>query len=136
VVLFHTTILGSEVAMNMFGDFLRKKRLGLGKGLRTFCLENGLDASNYSKIERGTLPPPSHEKIENYAEFLGIEKNSDDWHSLFDLAAIGKKRIPDYVFNNEEFVSSLPLLFRKADTGEHYTKEELIRIAEDIRKSR
>jgi transcriptional regulator with XRE-family HTH domain len=122
--------------MNMFGDFLRKKRLELGKGLRAFCLENRLDASNYSKIERGTASPPSHEKIENFAKFLNIKENSDDWHSLFDLAAIAKKQIPDYVYNNEEFVSSLPLLFRKADTGEHYTKEELLQVAEDIKKNR
>jgi transcriptional regulator with XRE-family HTH domain len=122
--------------MNIFGDFLRKKRLELGKGLRTFCLENGLDASNYSKIERGTVPPPSREKTEKFAKFLGIEENSDDWRNLFDLAAVAKKQIPDYVYNNETFVSALPLLFRKADTGEHYTKEELLKIAEDIRKSR
>jgi transcriptional regulator with XRE-family HTH domain len=120
----------------MFGDFLRKKRLELNKGLRTFCLENKLDASNYSKIERGTVSPPSRERIEKFAESLNIKENSDDWYSLFDLAAVAKKRIPDYVYNNETFVSTLPLLFRKADTGEHYTKEELLKIAEDIGKSR
>jgi transcriptional regulator with XRE-family HTH domain len=122
--------------MSIFGDFLRKKRLELGKGLRAFCLENGLDASNYSKIERGTALPPSHEKIEAFAKYLNIEENAEDWRDLFDFAAVAKKQIPDYVYNNEDFVSALPLLFRKADTGEHYTKEELFQIAEDIKKSK
>lgn len=121
--------------MSEFGDFLRKKRLALGKGLREFCLNNGLDASNYSKIERGTITPPSRERLEKYAEFLKIEKGSEDWFNLFDLAAIAKKRIPDHLFDNKEFIAALPVLFRKA-TGEHYTKEELLRLAEDIRKSR
>ncbi len=122
--------------MSEFGDFIREARLALGKGLREFCLENGLDASNYSKIERGIVTPPSGERLEKYANFLRIEKNSEDWFTLFDLAAIAKKRIPDYVFDNEAFVEALPILFRKADTGEHYTKEELLRIAEDIKKSK
>lgn len=121
--------------MSTFGEFLREKRLALGKGLREFCLSNGLDASNYSKLERGTVAPPSRDLLEKYAEFLKIEKDSEDWFNLFDLAAIAKKRIPDYVFDNEEFVAALPVLFRKS-TGEHYTKEELLKIAEDIKKSR
>ena len=122
--------------MKIFGEFLREKRLALGKGLRAFCLENGLDPSNYSKIERGTVNPPSREKLEEYAKFLHIEKNTDDWFSFFDLASVARKEIPDYVFENKEFVQALPLLFRKADTGEHYTKEELLQLAEDIKKSK
>ena len=122
--------------MNAFGEFLRKKRLAIGKGLRTFCLENNLDASNYSKIERGITAPPSRERLEKYARFLKIEENSEDWLTLFDLASIAKKQIPTYVFNNKEFVANLPLLFRKADTGEHYSKEELLRLVEDIKKSK
>lgn len=121
--------------MSTFSDFLRDTRLALGKGLREFCLENGLDASNYSKIERGILPPPSGERLEKYAAFLGIEKNSERWFTLFDLAAIARKKIPDYVFDNKSFVEALPILFRKADTGEHYTKDELLVIAEDLKKS-
>jgi hypothetical protein len=37
--------------------------------------------------------------IENFAKFLNIEENSDDWRNLFDLAAVAKKQIPDYVYN-------------------------------------
>lgn len=122
--------------MNIFGDFLRDKRLKLGKGLRAFCLENGLDASNYSKIERGIISAPSYEKTKEYAHILGIKEESSDWLDLFDLAAISKKRIPDYVFNNENFVASLPLLFRKAENLDGYSKEELLQLVEDIKKSK
>ena len=80
------------LSSTFFRDFLREKRLALGRGLRSFCLENGLDASNYSKIERGAISPPSHEKIKEYTRFLNIEENSDEWLSLFDLASIAKKR--------------------------------------------
>ena len=121
--------------MSTFGEFLREKRLALGMGLREFCLSNGLDASNYSKLERDTVAPPSRDLLEKYAKFLKIEKDSKDWFNLFDLAAIAKKRIPDYVFDNKEFVAALPVFFRKA-SGEHYTKEELLKLAEDIKNSR
>ena len=53
---------------------------------------------------------------------------------MFDLAAITKGKIPDHVLKDEDFVACLPLLFRKTDTGEHYTKEELLRLAEDIKR--
>lgn len=118
-----------------FGEFLRGKRLSLGKGLRSFCKQYGLDFANYSKIERGIIPPPSNEKLAKYAEFLQIEKNSTEWLELFDLACIARGKIPDYVLQNEEFVECLPLLFRKADTGEHYTKEELLVLADEFKKS-
>ncbi len=42
----------------LFGEYFKKKRLEIGKTLRQFCLENGLDPGNISKIERGILRPP------------------------------------------------------------------------------
>jgi transcriptional regulator with XRE-family HTH domain len=122
--------------MNNFGEFLREKRLALGLGLREFCLRYKLDASNYSKIERGTSSPPSREKVEQYAEYLKVQKDSDDWLTLFDLAAISKGKLPDYILDNKKFVATLPVFLRKASTGSLYTKEELIQLAEDIRKSK
>ncbi len=122
--------------MNAFGDFLRNKRLSLYKGLRAFCLENGLDASNYSKIERGVSPPPSNEKIKQYAKFLKIEEDSEEWIELFDLAAVAKRTIPDYVYNNEKFVASLPLLFRKSESGCLYSEKELQQLFEDFKASK
>lgn len=85
-------------------------------------------------MERGIIPPPFNEKLEQYTEFLQIEKNSTEWLELFDLASIAKGRIPDHIMKDEEIAACLPLLFRKANTGEHYTKEELLRIANAVKK--
>jgi transcriptional regulator with XRE-family HTH domain len=71
----------------LFGEYFKKKRLGIGKTLRQFCLENGLDPGNISKIERGILrPPQSREKLAHYAKCLGITEGSDEWLEFFDVA--------------------------------------------------
>ena len=47
----------------MFGEFVRQIRERRRLGLREFCLEHGHDSSNWSKVERGVLPPPRDEEI-------------------------------------------------------------------------
>ena len=46
---------------SMFGQFVKQIRECQRLGLREFCLENGYDPSNWSKIEREVLPPPRDE---------------------------------------------------------------------------
>jgi len=121
--------------INVFGIFFREKRLSLKKGLREFCLENKLDAGNLSRIENGTKPP-SDDILIDYVRALKIEKNSDDWFKFFDLAAVARKEIPSYVYNNVEFVKALPILFRKAETGEAYTEQELRAIANTLEEDK
>jgi len=68
-----------------FGHFFREMRLKMGLSLRQFCVEHGLDPGNISRIERGiACPPQSREKLEEYATYLGIDKDSDDWLNFFD----------------------------------------------------
>jgi len=56
-----------------FGDFFSAKRKVLRKTLREFCRENGFDAGNISKLERGILPPPqSKEKRLQYASAINL----------------------------------------------------------------
>jgi transcriptional regulator with XRE-family HTH domain len=79
----------------LFGEFFKKKRLEMRKTLRQFCLENGLDPGNISKIERGILPPPqSGEKLTHYAKCLGIVEGGDEWLEFFDIARTDAGRIP------------------------------------------
>ena len=61
-----------------FGEFFKKKRIALGKTLRQFCLENGLDPGNISKIERGKMIP-SEKNLEEYAQCLNIKIDSKEW---------------------------------------------------------
>ena len=96
-----------------FGDFFKECRMSLGKTLRQFCIDNGLDPGNISKLERGILPPPqSREKLEGYARLLNIKKGSDDWYTFFDLAAAGSGKIPEDIMSEKNLVNNLPILFR------------------------
>ena len=71
-----------------FGKFLRQKRLTAGYGLRRFAQEIGWQPSNLSAVERGRKKPPRDESIlANIASALGLDKDSEDWRTLFDLAA-------------------------------------------------
>ncbi len=96
-----------------FGKYFKKCRMALGKTLRQFCSENGLDPGNTSKLERGLLPPPQgREKLEEYAKFLKIKKGSDEWYMFFDLAAAETGRIPDDLMSEKKIGDKLPILFR------------------------
>ena len=59
----------------MFGEFVRDRRLARDLTLRDFCRRIGEDPSNWSKVERGILPPPqSIEKLNLLAKVLAIKK--------------------------------------------------------------
>jgi predicted nucleotidyltransferase len=97
--------------MNSFGEFFKEKRVALRKTLRQFCLEHGFDPGNISKLERGLLAPPQHEKLEEYARLLKLKKGSNDWYQFFDLAAAGSGKIPKDILDSEEMIQKLPVLF-------------------------
>jgi len=118
----------------LFGEYFKKRRLAIGKTLRQFCLENGLDAGNISKIERGILPPPrSRGKLENYAACLGIAEGSDEWLEFFDIARTDVGRIPEDILTNKEVVAHLPLVFRTLK-GQKLTGEQLEKLARELEK--
>ncbi len=96
-----------------FEDLFSAKRKALGKTLRQFCRENGFDAGNISKIERGILTPPqSKEKRLQYASALGIKEGSDDWLEFCDLATISAGKIPTGIVSDKELMAEVPVLFR------------------------
>ena len=115
-----------------FGQFFKQKRLAMGKTLREFCRENGLDPGNISKIERGRLAPPQNkETLRKYAQCLRL--NSEDWEAFNELAAIGNGRIPEYLTDGE-VLARLPVFFR-ALKGTELTEEKLTQLIEMIRES-
>lgn len=96
-----------------FEELFSAKRKALGKTLREFCRENGFDAGNISKIERGLMTPPqSKEKRLQYASALGIKEGSDDWLEFCDLATIGAGKIPTGIVSDKELMAEVPVLFR------------------------
>lgn len=120
--------------MNSFGEFLKAKRISLGKTLRQFCEEYNLDPGNISKIERGKLAPPSSdEKLKQWAKYLNIEVDSDEWQEFKDLAAISAGKIPADL-QDHETLSRLPVLFRKMRDGK-FSEDELNEIIRKIKES-
>jgi len=118
-----------------FGEFFKKKRTEKGLTLRSFCLPNGFDPGNISKMERGLLAPPnSRDKLEEYAKALGLRPGSDDWLEFFDRAAACKGEIPLEIMNDAQLVQKLPLIFRTI-RGKKVTDKQLEELAELIRKS-
>ena len=96
-----------------FEELFSAKRKALGKTLREFCRENGFDAGNISKIERGIMTPPqSKEKRLQYASALGIKEGSDDWLEFCDLATISAGKIPAGIVSDKELMAEVPVLFR------------------------
>ena len=109
----------------MFGTFIKELRAKRRLGLREFCLENGCDPSNWSKIEREILPPPRDEStLRALARQLGLKQGSNDWCKFFDYAAVDSGRIPDYVLKDEKLVAQLPVFFRTI-SGQKTSREDL-----------
>jgi len=120
------------ISMNSFGEFFKSKRIALSKTLRQFCLESNLDPGNVSKLERGFLPPPQHDKLIEYANLLKLKKGTDDWYKFFDLAAAENGKIPKDIMNDEEVVKELPVLFRTL-RGEKISEEKLEKLIRKIK---
>ena len=96
-----------------FGAYFRELRARLNLTLRQFCIANGYDAGNISKLERGRLPAPSSdEKLRGYARALKVKKGTEEWNTFFDLAAVSRRQIPEDIMKDEELVQRLPRLFR------------------------
>lgn len=120
---------------NAFGRLLKKLRLKKEMTLREFCLANGIDPGNYSRLERGLFPPPQKEELlEKYAVALGLKRGSDEWLEFFDLAAASRGEIPKDLLSDEELVDKLPVLFRTL-RGSAVEAERLDDLIEKIRRS-
>ena len=119
----------------MFGEFIKQIRARQRLGLREFCLENGYDPSNWSKIEREILPPPRDEDtLRAWAKQLGLKQGTDDWLKFCDYAAVDAGRIPEYVLKDEKLVAQLPAFFRTL-SGQKPAREELKKLLELIRSA-
>jgi len=119
----------------MFGEFIKNLRIEKDIGLREFCRRLSIDASNWSKIERGVLAPPQDdEKINQIADVLGIDKESVLYAELRDRAAIAAGVIPRDILSDQETLNSLPMFFRTV-RSEKPTPEELEKLIAKIRGS-
>jgi transcriptional regulator with XRE-family HTH domain len=117
----------------MFGDFIKKLRINRNIGLREFCRILSIDASNWSKVERGVLAPPQDEdKLHQIARILKIKKGSDLYNELMDKAAVDAGIIPKDILSDKETLNALPMFFRTV-RSEKPTPEELEKLIKKIR---
>jgi transcriptional regulator with XRE-family HTH domain len=122
-------------AASKFGELFKELRVRKKMTLREFCIENGFDAGNISKLERGLLPPPeSHEKLATYAKALGLREGSDDWYEFFDQAAVARGHIPATVMGDEELVARLPFVFRTL-SGKRVTPDQVDELIKLIKRN-
>jgi transcriptional regulator with XRE-family HTH domain len=118
----------------MFGEFIKENRIEKGLSLREFCKRIEVDASNWSKIERGLLAPPQEEeKLKKIAQVLDIKPKSPVWEEMKDKANIDAGIIPEDMRTDEKVMNSLPMFFRTL-RSEKPTPEELDRLIDMIRK--
>lgn len=121
-----------------FGSFFKELRTRSRVTLRQFAIDNGLDPSNVSKLERGLLPAPrSHEKLSAYAIALGLTPDKPDWRTFFDLAAVSARTFSVAHIKSNEVLNKLPVLLRTID-NEDISPEELdrvIRFVEELESS-
>lgn len=114
-----------------FGEFVKNRRIDAGLTLRSFCREVGMDASNWSKIERGVIPPPQDPAfLDTIADLLGL--GQDERVNLADSAAVARGQLPSD-FQGEEIQAKLPAFFR-AIRGQEYTAEDIGRLIEGVKK--
>ena len=120
---------------NVFGEFIREKRLALGLSMRSFAREAGMQPSNYCNVENGVLPPPSAEGVERIAVALRLEPASSERVRLLDLAAEARREVPADIAKIVRENELIPALLRTVES-EHVSEEKLRGIIEDLRHGR
>jgi transcriptional regulator with XRE-family HTH domain len=118
----------------MFGEFIKEKRIAKGISLREFCKRMEMDASNWSKVERGLLAPPQdEEKLRKIARVLNMKMGSPAWKEMKDKANIDAGIIPEDILSDEKVLNSLPIFFRTL-RSEKPTPEDLDKLISMIKK--
>ena len=118
----------------MFGEFIKERRIAKSISLREFCKRMDMDASNWSKVERGLLAPPQdEEKLKKMARVLDIKIGSPLWKEMKDKANIDAGIIPEDILSDEKVLNSLPIFFRTI-RSEKPTPEDLDKLIHLIRK--
>jgi hypothetical protein len=72
------------------------------------------------------------EQLEAIAEILKLKKGGNRV-KFFDLAAVAKRKIPEYVYEDEEVLETLPIFFRIASNSKP-SDEELEKLIQLIKK--
>jgi transcriptional regulator with XRE-family HTH domain len=95
-----------------------------------------MDASHWSKVERGLLAPPQdEEKLRKIARVLNMKIGSPAWKETKDKANIDAGIIPEDILSDEKVLNSLPIFFRTV-RSEKPTPEDLDKLIDMIKSVR
>ena len=99
--------------LKKFGKLLYDFRIKKEYTLREMCRKVNYDPSNWSKIERGKIAPPSDKKtLELMARTLGLKRGSKEFDNFIYSADIAQGIIPFGIMEEKELVAALPAFFR------------------------
>lgn len=116
-----------------FGQILKELRIKKGLTLRNACRILNYDPSNWSKIERGKIPPPSGEKtLRKWAQVLGLLSESNI-REFIDIASLSQGIIPQDILSQDNAVNFLPAFFRTL-RNKKPTQKEIDRLIKLIQK--
>ena len=114
-----------------FGTLIKDLRIGKELTLRQCSADLDIDPSNWSKIERGVLPPPDEAGfLSRVATVLGL--NTDERAEFADLASIARGQIPADL-RDDELLGKMPAFFR-AIRGQEYTPEDFEKLLIGVKR--
>ena len=119
---------------SIFGDYVKERRLDLEIGLREFAARIGVEASNYSKIERGLKTAPTGDRLLPYVSALELEVGGSEHRLLEDMAHVANGEIPTRLLTDERLAEKLPLLFNGMASGA-FSDEQIDEILATVREA-
>ena len=109
--------------LKKFGALLGKLRTENNLSIREICKLVSYDPSNWSKIERGLISPPSEEKtLKLWAKALKIK--GGEIQKFMDDAIIAQGIIPSDIMEKDKMLQFMPAFFRTV-RNKKPSKEEI-----------
>jgi transcriptional regulator with XRE-family HTH domain len=117
--------------LQQFGKTLKALRAKNEMSIREVCQLIGYDPSNWSKIERGLIPPPSDRKtLTQWGKALKVEQGK--LSKFVDEAQIAQGIIPNDLLSKNEMLELMPAFFRTLRNRKP-TKEEIDKLIQLIK---
>lgn len=113
-----------------FGTFTKDLRIRAQLTLREFAKRLKIDASNWSKIERGIIPPPPGDTFVPRISNL-LDLSEQETQQLQDLATVARGELPKEI-DDQELLAKMPAFFR-ALKGREYTADDLEKLTNKIK---
>ena len=119
--------------LKKFGSLLNKLRSENNLSIREICKLVAYDPSNWSKIERALISPPSDDKtLKLWAKTLKVK--AEKIQEFMDDARVAQGIIPDDILNKAQMLELMPAFFRTV-RNKKPTKEEIDRLINLIKNA-